>query len=516
MEYINLKKELGQVFTAPVVAKLMVELLEPYLSYKSRCLDPCIGKNIFFGELSKHKFNKLTGIEIDDSLVDDSIKLFYNNLNSVLLIDDFFNFPIENKFDVIIMNPPYIRQELLSSKDQLLKLFGKDSIDIPKKSNLYVYFLLKALKHLESNGHLVAIVYDSWLYTEYGKIFKEIIAKEYTIEKIIHFKNGAFDNINVGATIILFGKEHSNKKIEYHLFNSPNNLKISSFINDNIKTLSLNELTNFHSINNINLDFDSKIFTKISALSARPINRGMNALVNKFFIFSKDEYPPLTKKIIKNITKIKTYEVNDDNGYILILNEASIEKDKRIKDHINMIHDELRKNSEEYKDLINKVKNNKNWFVIKEKEPGNIIFNYYIRNSTPFIYNPKKLLVSDNFYNLYVYEDIFETISILNSTITKSILYKFSRNQGRGLFKIQLRQFKDIPVINPMNLDKNCKNILYRLGQKLIVTDRSDSKKIIEEIDTVLITEVNKNQNKRINKDEIYAFIDNARGKVNE
>ena len=135
------------------------------------------------------------------------------------------------------------------------------------------------------------------------------------------------------------------------------------------------------------------------------------------------------------------------------------------------------------------------------------------RNSTHFIYNPKKLLVSDNFYNLYVNEDIFETISILNSTITKATLYKFSRSQGRGLFKIQLQQFKDIPVINPKSLDKKSKEVLNQFGQKLIMADRHNSQEIIKEIDSVLITEINKNQSERINKDEIYAFIDKIRGK---
>lgn len=507
------QKELGQVFTNENVAKMMVELLKPYLNDKSNCLDPCIGKNIFFNELVKYPFNKLMGIEVDNEIIDDTTRLFYKKPNRALLNEDFFNFPIENQFDIIIMNPPYIRQELLESKNNLC--LDKD-IKLPKKSNLYIYFLLKALKHLKSTGHLVAIVYDSWLYTEYGKVFKEIIAKRYSIDKIIHFKHGAFENVNVGATVILFSKNKNTQEIEYHLYNSPEEIKSYHSLNENLRKINLKELTNFHCINGINIDFDSEIFTKISELSNKPLNRGMNALVNKFFIFSKNEYPPLTKKIIKDITKVKKYEVNGDYDYILILDENSVVKDKRIKDHIEKIYDELKNNPENYKDLSNKIKEKKNWFVVKEREPGNIIFNYYIRNSPHFIYNPEGLLVSDNFYNIYVNENIFEILSILNSNITKATLYKFSRSQGRGLFKIQLQQFKDLPIINPGGLDNKSKERLNQLGQKLISIDRNNSHDIIEEIDSILIEEINKNQNKRLNKEEIHLFIDKIKGVSNE
>ena len=74
----------------------------------------------FFNRIIKYKTNNLTGIELDKSLIDDDIRTFFNKQNRFLILDDFFNFSIKNKFDVIIMNPPYVRQELLKSKKNLL------------------------------------------------------------------------------------------------------------------------------------------------------------------------------------------------------------------------------------------------------------------------------------------------------------------------------------------------------------------------------------------------------------
>jgi methylase of polypeptide subunit release factors len=71
---------------------------------------------------------------------------------------------MDEKFDMIIMNPPYVRQEkingLINSKQILKAHFADHGFKIPEKSNLYVYFFLKTLGHLKDQGVLVAITYD--------------------------------------------------------------------------------------------------------------------------------------------------------------------------------------------------------------------------------------------------------------------------------------------------------------------------------------------------------------------
>src|SRR3989338_2518294 len=76
--YIKNKKELGQVFTSPNVARLMIDILRQDLSPHSKVLDPCIGKNIFFNEYvnKKNHNTKLIKLEINRSLITEKERNF--------------------------------------------------------------------------------------------------------------------------------------------------------------------------------------------------------------------------------------------------------------------------------------------------------------------------------------------------------------------------------------------------------------------------------------------------------
>ncbi len=112
----NKKADLGQVFTPAPLAKFIVSLIREDLTEKHRLLDPCIGYNAFFSQLSDLKTKpELVGIELDEELLTNETKAFYAKPGRTLLNESFFQYPITEKFDFIIQNPPYVRQELLVS-----------------------------------------------------------------------------------------------------------------------------------------------------------------------------------------------------------------------------------------------------------------------------------------------------------------------------------------------------------------------------------------------------------------
>jgi type I restriction-modification system DNA methylase subunit len=203
--------ELGQVFTPANVAQLMSELLlEKYSGERQYVLDPCIGENIFLKHLSDGNL-ALNGIEVDTGLIGDTTKAFYMADSRKLITGNFFDVTkkMDNKFDLIIENPPYVRQEKMTEENDKRKiraLFNHKGYKIPAKSNLYIYFLLRSIDLLKNQGKMVAIVYDSWLYSSYGESFKNTLSSLGSIESVIHFQSEAFTNADVGATIIEFRK----------------------------------------------------------------------------------------------------------------------------------------------------------------------------------------------------------------------------------------------------------------------------------------------------------------------
>jgi len=72
---------------------------------------------------------------------------------------------LQGKADIIVMNPPYVRQESIEPKK---KDYYSSKYGIDKKSDLYAYFLIRAL-HLISDAGVVSVISsDKWLETGYG------------------------------------------------------------------------------------------------------------------------------------------------------------------------------------------------------------------------------------------------------------------------------------------------------------------------------------------------------------
>jgi hypothetical protein len=79
---------------------------------------------------------------------------------------DFLLSELPNDFDVVIGNPPYVRQELIPGP--LLAEYRRRFITLYDRADLYVPFIEKSLDALSKNGHMVFICADRWTKNKYG------------------------------------------------------------------------------------------------------------------------------------------------------------------------------------------------------------------------------------------------------------------------------------------------------------------------------------------------------------
>jgi adenine-specific DNA-methyltransferase len=129
---------LGQVFTPPNVVAFMLDLCRN----AGRSLEPSAGDGAFFAELKKRRVD-CVGIEIDPRVVPAGAQCM-----------DFFDYPLAEQFDTIIGNPPYVRfQDVAVDTRKKLK---SDLFD--RRSNLFLFFIEKCVRHLRPGGELVFIV----------------------------------------------------------------------------------------------------------------------------------------------------------------------------------------------------------------------------------------------------------------------------------------------------------------------------------------------------------------------
>lgn len=87
-------------------------------------------------------------------------------------------------FDVVIGNPPYVRQELLSAFKPYLQQHYESYDGV---ADLYTYFYEKGLKILKPDGVLSYIVTNKWLKAGYGEPLRRFFAQNSVFEQIIDF-----------------------------------------------------------------------------------------------------------------------------------------------------------------------------------------------------------------------------------------------------------------------------------------------------------------------------------------
>ena len=92
--------------------------------------------------------------------------------------------PKEGGFDVIVGNPPYVRQELIKEIKPYLETNYKVYSGV---SDLYVYFFEKALNLLKENGFFAFIVSSKFLRADYGKKLTTYLQQNFTILELIDF-----------------------------------------------------------------------------------------------------------------------------------------------------------------------------------------------------------------------------------------------------------------------------------------------------------------------------------------
>ncbi len=111
-------------------------------------------------------------------------------------------------FDIVIGNPPYVRQEKIKPiKPQLEK---QDYNVYTSTADLYVYFYEKGFQLLKDGGILSFISSNKWMRTNYGKNLRKFLKENSQVLEIIDFSGYRVFEQTVDTNIILFRKQKPN------------------------------------------------------------------------------------------------------------------------------------------------------------------------------------------------------------------------------------------------------------------------------------------------------------------
>ncbi|MFP4423827.1 MAG: Eco57I restriction-modification methylase domain-containing protein [Candidatus Woesearchaeota archaeon] len=291
-------------------------------------------------------------IKVGDSIVSDpaySSKAFDWNKEFKSVMD-------KGGFDVVIGNPPYVRQEILSPIKPHLQQYKT----YHGMADLYVYFVEKGINLVKQDGYMSYIFPNKFMRANYGKPLRVFIKAEGSIMTFINFDDlKVFEDATTYPAILVFRKSLTNKK-EFDICN--------------VKEIDFANFTNYTRKNSVKFPYDglddngwnlvesnvTELFNKIKIDSITfkdytkgEIYRGVLTGFNEAFVIDEEKRKELIEKDQKSAEIIKPFLTGREiqryhtawKNHYLILTEigVDIERYPAIYEHLNNYKKKLEK-----------------------------------------------------------------------------------------------------------------------------------------------------------------------------
>jgi hypothetical protein len=451
---------------------------------KIRFLDPAIGTGVFFSALSQHfsleRIEIAKGFEIDKHYGIPSKNLWISTTLEYT-IDNFTRVPPpkneNNKYNLVICNPPYVRHHYITEEKERLKELSKKSanVNLSSLSGLYCYFIALAHSWMKNGAIGVWLVPSEFMDVNYGSAIKEYLLKEVTLLRVHRFEpaNTQFEDALVSSSIVWI----KNKK-------TTNNYNVQFTYGGTI------ELPTCKKKIPIDILKVEKKWTRFPLLNKRietnkprlsdffSIKRGIATGDNSFFILSKDEieqkelpieeFKPIlpSPRYIKEIEILADIEGNPKINHQLFVLNCSLDINK-IKFKYPKLYKYLEEGIQQGVADRYLCKNRKVWYIQEKREESFFYCTYMGRSSSNkkafrFILNHSKAIVSNSYLILYIkpeFKPIFDnnikirnkTLEVLNK-ITNSSMIEEGRVYGGGLHKLEPKELANVLAVDLANL----------------------------------------------------------------
>jgi len=158
---------IGQIFTPKYIAKFMVNNISNFITTDNKTyqdlkvLEPSVGEGIFLKSLIQNNFSDITAYEMDNNLKTNLLK---NYPHVKFNFENFLGSDLNEKFDIIIGNPPYLGQNYNAKVFQdYIKKFPICKKFFVGNMDLFYYFIHLGILKLKPGGILSFITTNYWI-----------------------------------------------------------------------------------------------------------------------------------------------------------------------------------------------------------------------------------------------------------------------------------------------------------------------------------------------------------------
>lgn len=184
-------------------------------------LEPSCGDGVFLEEIKKgnYHYNSVTAIEFDEIEAEKSREIGLTD--SQVIHSDFHDFCIntEQRFDLILGNPPYIRYQYFNKEQQQFAadIFGKANLKYSKLTNAWVSFVVGSSLLLKEKGKIGFVLPAEILQVSYAQTLREFLSHFYNKINIVSFEKLVFPDIQQEVVLLLCEKNNSKTHLIEHL-----------------------------------------------------------------------------------------------------------------------------------------------------------------------------------------------------------------------------------------------------------------------------------------------------------
>jgi hypothetical protein len=388
--------------------------------------------------------------------------------------------------DMIVMNPPYVRQEEIPSikKQTYVKQYNLD-----KKSDLFAYFLVRALDLLDDDGVASVISSDKWLETGYGQSLQEKLVNH--IVSIYGQRERSF-GADINTVVTVYSKEKRRQAVEFNYLRKYRGravlrsvkrqrrqlmpgkwfyLRAPKFFLEKVYPVFTGKLEDyvdvkfgiksgankFFYMKEINHLYEADYLSNKSRFEELGINiKTGEELVEKDLIYIENEGKERyiinaddARPLVRTPKQLGSYFISELETLCLDTNSPG----KYTLEYIQ--HGEelgLRKRPS--------IKNRNPWYKLPDLDTANIILLKSMMDVIYIPYSEEKIICDNRFYSLYSNRN--NTIWLyLNSVIFYIVVELFCRRLGGGASDIMVEDYKMMPVpdLNKIKIEYDYKKM---------------------------------------------------------
>ncbi len=392
--------------------------------------------------------NLINNIKFGNSLISQSLtpEMYPMEWNT-----EFSDIMGDGGFDVVIGNPPYVRQEeFLDIKPYLERNYQV----YHSMADLYVYFFERELNVLKDGGYFGMIVSNKWLKASYGLKLRNFINQFYIVQFIDFGDLPVFQDATTYPCIIIIKKiMKKNPKINVCLIDDLQFKSLSHYVSTNSFTVNQKNLTNdgWNFVDDSVLKLMEKIKKKSNPLHTyvgEQYYRGILTGLSEAFVIDETIRNQLILKDSKSADIIKPfitgkevrpYEINFNNKYIILTkNGVNINQYPAVLDWLTHFKTDLEKRWDKGDDWYNL--RSCDYYELFEK-PKLI---YGVMTTTPRFTIDYEGYYANN-ANFFIPIDDKKLLGILNSKMGWFLIANLC-TQIRGGYQLIWNYFKNTPI----------------------------------------------------------------------